>query len=345
MRNELVLVTGGTGFIGAHCIVQLLAQGYRVRTTVRRLSREAALRAMLLQAGISTAQADSVSYVAADLLADDGWAEAMVGCDYVLHVASPFPATEPKDPDELIRPAREGSLRVLRAARDAGVKRVVLTSSFAAIGYGLIRAKDHLYTEQDWTDADAPAISVYTRSKTLAERAAWDFIQHEGGALQLTTVNPVGVFGPTLGSDYSSSIILLQGLLTGKIRAIPQISTSTVDVRDVADLHLRAMIHPEAAGERFLAVAGEPMTIAEITALLRTHMGAAARKAPRRVLPNWLVRVAAKVKPDLKSVVPLLGVSKRISHAKAEQMLDWTPRGNHEALLASAHSLVKQTPA
>ncbi len=341
MSNECVLVTGGSGFIGAHCIALLLTQGYRVRTSVRSLARKPDLRAMLRRAGVSVELADSVDYIVADLLADAGWAEAMTGCDYVLHVASPFPAREPKDENELIRPAREGSLRVLRAARDAGVKRVVLTSSFAAIGYGRARPADHLYTELDWTDADARDISAYTRSKTLAERAAWDFIAHESRGLELTTVNPVGVFGPALGTDYASSIHLLRGLMTGTIRAIPQISTSMVDVRDVADLHLRAMTHPAAHGERFLAVAGEPMTIAAIAQLLKNQMGAAAQKAPHRLLPNWLVRVAAKVKPELRSVVPLLGVSKRISHAKAKQMLGWMPRGNEQALLASAHSLVQ----
>ncbi len=342
MSNELVLVTGGSGFIGVHCIVQLLQAGYRVRTTIRAQARAEDVRTMLIRAGITVAYIEAnLSFAVADLLADHGWAEAVAGCDYVLHVASPFPAAEPKDENELILPAREGSLRVLRTARDAGVKRVVITSSFAAVGYGLTRPANHVYSELDWTDATNANISAYTKSKTLAERAAWDFIKSEGAGLELATVNPVGVFGPALGSDYSSSIVLLRSLLTGSLRAIPQISTSAVDVRDVADLHLRAMIHPAANGERFLAVAGEPMTIAEITQLLRTHLGAAAKRAPRRVLPHWVVRVAARFKPALRSVVPLLGVSKRISHAKAERLLGWTPRSNEEALLASAHSLIE----
>lgn len=342
MSDELVLVTGGSGFIGAHCIVQLLQAGYRVRTTIRSPARADDVRALLIRAGITVAYIEeNLSFAVADLLSDAGWEEAAAGCDYVLHVASPFPASEPKDENELIMPARDGTLRVLRAARDAGVRRVVLTSSFAAVGYGVQRPAGHIYTEQDWTDAKASDISAYVKSKTLAERAAWDFIACEGGGLELSTINPVGVFGPALGTDYSSSIQLLNGLMSGRIRAIPRISTSAVDVRDVADLHLRAMIHPAANGERFLAVAGEPMTIEAITALLRDRMGAAAQKAPRRELPNWLVRIAAKVKPAFKSVVPLLGVSKRISHAKAEQMLGWKPRSNEEALLASAQCLVE----
>ena len=269
MSDELVLVTGGSGFVGAHCIVRLLNEGYRVRTTVRSLEREADVRAMVEEGGVESG--DTLSFVAADLLADEGWPEAVAGCAFVLHIASPFPPNAPDDEDELITPAREGALRVLRAARDAGVKRVVLTSSFAAIGYGQ-ETTAHAFSEADWTDPDADGVSAYVKSKTLAERAAWEFIAREGGALELAVINPVGIFGPVLGSDFSSSIQIVQQMLDGGMPTIPNLSTNIVDVRDVADLHLRAMTNPAASGERFLAVAGSPMTLREIAGLLKAKL-------------------------------------------------------------------------
>ncbi len=207
-----VLVTGGSGFIGSHCILQLLAAGHQVRTTVRSLKREADVRTMLRVDGAEPGE--RLSFIAADLEKDEGWPQAVAGCDYVLHVASPLPPSVPKNEDELIVPAREGTLRVLRASRDAGVKRVVLTSSFAAIGYGQKERKAP-FTEGDWTDPDGNDVLPYTKSKTLAERAAWDFMAKEGRALELAVVNPVGVFGPVLGPDYSASILLVQRLMDG----------------------------------------------------------------------------------------------------------------------------------
>ena len=215
MSGECVLVTGGSGFIGVHCILQLLGAGYRVRTTVRSLERETDVRAMLKAGGVEPAGA--LSFAAADLMSDAGWPQAVAQCDFVLHVASPFPAGAPNHEDDLIVPAREGTLRVLRAARDAGVKRVVLTSSFAAIGYGS-KPTDVAYSEENWTDLSGGNVSAYVKSKTLAERAAWDFIAREGGALELSVVNPVAVFGPVLGPDYSTSIQLLRRLMDGECR-------------------------------------------------------------------------------------------------------------------------------
>jgi nucleoside-diphosphate-sugar epimerase len=190
-----VLVTGGSGFIGSHAILQLLAAGHQVRTTVRSMKREADVRAMLKEGG--TDANDRLTFAVADLEKDGGWPEAMAGCEYVLHVASPFPKNVPKHEDELIVPAREGTLRVLRAARDAGVKRVVLTSSFAAIGYGHPR-QEAPFDEKVWTNTESRGTTAYVKSKTLAERAAWDFIAKEGGSLELSVINPVGVFGPVL---------------------------------------------------------------------------------------------------------------------------------------------------
>lgn len=337
MAGELVLVTGGSGFVGAHCIVQLLDAGYQVRTTVRSRAREGDVRAQVAAGGAIAGGA--LSFAAADLLSDVGWAQAATGCDFVLHVASPFPVNQPKDENDLIVPAREGALRVLRASRDAGVKRVVLTSSFAAVGYGR-EPKASRYTEEDWTDPDGPGVAAYTKSKTLAERAAWDFIAQAGGALELAVVNPVGIFGPALGPQLSTSLVLLRRLLAGTVPALPRMSTSAVDVRDVADLHLRAMTHPAASGERFLAVAGGPITIPEIASLLRDRLGDAARRVPTRVVPDWVIRMLAPLTPMLRQLVPQLGHAKVVSNEKARNLLGWAPRSNEDSILAAAESLL-----
>jgi nucleoside-diphosphate-sugar epimerase len=339
MTGESVLVTGGSGFIGAHCVLQLLNAGYRVRTTVRSLTREDDVRAML-EAGGAT-RGEALSFTAADLKSDAGWPEAVAGCEFVLHVASPFPAGAPKHEDELIVPARDGALRVLRAARRAGgVKRVVLTSSFAAVGYGHA-PRDSPFSETDWTDPNSRHLGAYAKSKTLAERAAWEFIASDGGALELAVVNPVAVFGPVLGPDFSTSIQLLRLLMNGAMPRCPRLSFGIVDVRDVADLHLRAMKDPAAKGERFLGVAGESMSIQEIALLLRARMGKAAARAPTKVMPDWMVRLAALFSPALAQVVPELGKIKKTTNEKARRILGWTPRSNADALVATAESLVR----
>jgi len=337
MTEQTVLVTGGSGFVGVHCVVQLLQAGYRVRTTLRSLKREDEVRKMVAAGGVTADE--RLSFAIADLGADTGWAEAVAGCDYVLHVASPFPAGVPKHEDELIVPAREGSLRVLRAARDAGVKRVVLTSSFAAIGYG-VGPLDRPFTEDDWTNPAGPGVSAYVKSKTLAERAAWDFIAREGGSLELAVVNPVGIFGPTLGPDLSTSVEILKRMLDGELPGVPKLSFGVVDVRDVADLHLRAMTNPAAAGQRFLAVAGDFVSMLQMAQWLRADLGATAAKVPSRTLPDWLLRLAAKFRPELRQAVPELGKSRQASHAKATRVLGWQPRSNEEAILASARSVL-----
>ena len=332
-----VLVTGGSGFIAAHCILQLLAQGHTVRTTVRSLNREADVRAVLKQGGAEPGAA--LRFFAADLERDAGWNEAISGCDYVLHVASPFPSGKPQHEDELIVPAREGALRVLRAARDAGVKRVVLTSSFAAIGYGHAQQAAP-FDETSWTNVQGGGIAAYVKSKALAERAAWDFMAREGGALELAVVNPVAVFGPVLGPDFSTSVTLITRLMQG-IPGCPRVYFGVVDVRDVADLHLRAMRDPAARGERFLAVAGQAMSVQDIALVLKAHMGEAARKVSTRQLPDWLVRIAALFDASLGQLVPQLGVIKNASNEKARRMLGWAPRTNEEAVIATAQSLVR----
>jgi nucleoside-diphosphate-sugar epimerase len=333
-----VLVTGGSGFIGSHCILALLAEGHRVRTTVRNLKREGDVRALLKQGGAEPG--DRLSFVAADLESDAGWPQAVAGCEYVLHVASPFPQNVPKDENELIVPAREGALRLLRAARDAKVKRVVLTSSFAAIGYGH-KQQEAPFTEADWTDLSGDDVSPYVKSKTLAERAAWDFIASEGGGLELAVVNPVAVFGPVLGPDYSTSILLVQRLMDGAMPGCPRMVFGLVDVRDVADLHIRAMTNPAAKGERFLAVAADFMSIVDIAKVLKARMGAAAKRVPTRQLPNFLVRLASVLDPAVQQIVPELGKFKNGTNAKAKRVLGWAPRSNEEAIVATAESMVR----
>ena len=338
MSGELVLVTGGSGFIATHCIVQLLAAGYRVRTTVRSLKREPEVRATLQAAGADAG--DRLAFFVADLTADAGWDAAVAGCDYVLHVASPFPVNVPRHEDELIVPAREGALRVLRASRAAGVRRVVQTSSFAAVGYGHPQM-DRPFDENDWTNVDGDGLTAYAKSKTLAERAAWTFMGREGGGMELAVVNPVGVFGPALAADFSTSIEIIKRMLDGALPGLPRITFGVVDVRDVADLHLKAMTHPDAAGERYLAVAGEFLSLRGIALVLRQRMGDAARRVPVRELPDWLLRLVAHVDKSVGQIVPELGKRKNATSDKARRELGWTPRSAEDAIVATAQSLVR----
>jgi len=333
-----VLVTGGSGFIGSHIILQLLAAGHTVRTTVRDLRREPEVRAQLKQGGAEPGE--RLTLFAADLQKDAGWREAITGCEYVMHVASPFPSKAPKHEDELIVPAREGALRVLRAARDAGVKRVVMTSSFAAIGYGTGQ-QDTPFNETHWTNPQGEGLAPYTKSKTLAERAAWDLMAKEGGALELAVVNPVAVCGPVLGRDFATSILLVQRMMDGSMPGYPRMWFGVVDVRDVADLHLRAMTHPAAKGERFLAVAGDFVSLGDIARMLKEGMGAAAKRVPTRELPDWIVRTIALVNPELRQILPELGKQKHATSEKAQRVLGWSARPVDEAVVATAESLLR----
>jgi nucleoside-diphosphate-sugar epimerase len=333
-----VLVTGGSGFIGSHCILQLLAAGHRVRTTVRSLEREEHVRAMLKAAGAEPGE--RLSFFAADLMRDDGWKEAVSGCEYVLHVASPFPATVPKNEDELIVPARDGALRVLRAARDGGVTRVVLTSSFAAIGYGQWPQKKP-FDETNWTNLKREAVTPYVKSKTIAEHEAWNFMGRERGGLELAVVNPVAVFGPVLGPDYSTSILLVQRLMDGALPGCPKLMFGVVDVRDVADLHIRAMTNPAAKGERFLAVSGDFMWLRDAAKVLKSRMGERARRVPTWRLPNFVVRLAALRDPAVKLITPELGKKKNATSEHARKLLGWEPRSREDAIVATAESLLE----
>jgi len=276
----------------------------------------------------------------ADLTSDAGWAQAVAGCADVLHVASPFPMTVPKNEDDLIVPARDGTLRVLRAARDAGVRRVVVTSSSAAIAYGHAPTA-RSFTEETWTNPDRPGVGPYQKSKTLAERAAWDFIAREGGALELAVVNPVGILGPALGAPLSTSVDIVKQMLERALPALPQITFCVVDVRDVADLHVLAMTDPAANGQRFLAVAGEPMSLRDIALMLRARLGTAARRVPTRTIPNWTLRLAAGVVPSLRPITGELGTVRATSNEKAKRVLGWAPRTNEEAIVATGESLMR----
>lgn len=335
-NKPVVLVTGGSGFIAVHIIVQLLEKNYSVRATLRSMGRQEEVKDMVLAGGV--ADIEDLSFVGADLTSDKNWNQAVKGADYMIHVASPTPNRIYKDENEMIQPAREGVLRVLRAARGAGVKRVVLTSAFGAIGVG---HKQHVgpYTEEDWSNTDVN-IHAYQKSKTLAERAAWEFIRQEGRGLELATVNPVGVMGPILGKDYSHSNEIVRNMLEGKLKSVPKIYSDYVDVRDVAALHILAMVRPEASGERFIASSAENLSTLEITRILRKHLGQDAEHVPTKELPNLLVRAAALFNPKLRMIATLLGQDMSTSNEKAKRLLGWNPRPAEEAIVATGESML-----
>lgn len=330
--NTTVVVTGGSGYIGTHVIEQLLSQGYRVTATVRSADAERRVREALAHSDCS-----GLSFVQAELTTDIGWDDAMKGATYVIHTASPFPPAQPQDPNELIVPARDGALRVLAAAHRAGVKRVVLTSSFAAVGYSR-QNFDVPFTENDWTDP-TPNLTPYVQSKTIAERAAWDFVARPDVALELSVINPVAVIGPVHGKDFASSIGMVLMLTSGMMPGNPKLSFGVVDVRDVADLHIRAMTNPRAAGERFLAVSKSPVWVHDMALTLRRLVPEYSAKVPKRKLPSWLVRLAAKKQPALASFTSELGKAKLIGHEKATTLLGWEPRDVDESLVATVRSL------
>ena len=332
-----VLVTGGSGYIGGWCVVRLLQDGYAVRTTVRDRSREGEVRAAL---GKLVNPENRLSFYAANLSSDEGWEEAASGCQYVLHVASPLGVQEPKDPDVLIKPAREGAKRVVAAAIKAGAKRVVMTSSVAATSKPP-NSGDSVSDETVWTDATQRGVSAYAQSKTLAERAAWDLIKSAGGTTTLATVNPTLVIGPVMGRDFSESIQVVQRLVSGKVPGIPRLGFNFVDVRDVADLHVRAMTAPEAGGERFIA-AGTFAWMSDIAEMLRAKLGDSASKVPTRRVPNFVMRLASLFDKDLGAVTPSLGKRHDHSSAKAQRMLGWRPRPMEATILDCARSLIAE---
>ena len=331
----LVLVTGGSGYIAGFCIAELLAEGWRVRATIRDLGKAETVRVSLAEIAPAAA---SIEFVAADLNSDTGWVQAVAGADYVLHVASPVPATRPKSDDEVVRPARDGTLRVLKASRDAGVKRVVITSSAAAIFYGR-PPRATPFTEADWTDETNLAdTSAYERSKTIAERAAWAWLKAEGGALELATVNPVLVVGPLFGTDFSASLLAIKKLMDGSIPALPRFGFGLVDVRDVARLHVLAMTSPEAATRRFIASA-DYLWMKDIATILKAELGAKGKKVPSLLVPDFVVKLFAIFDPAVRGRVFELGNMRVGSSEQARRVLGWTTRPVRESILESARSL------
>ena len=333
--DRTVLVTGGSGFLGGWCLIELLRRGYAVRTTVRDRSRESDLRAAI---GPEVDPGDALTVVAADLTDDAGWAEAAAGCDYVLHVASPFPPEQPKNPDELIVPAREGTRRVLGAALDAGVRRTVVTSSIAAIRLGE-DSEPRPLDERDWTDPDAPGLTPYVRSKAIAERAAWDMVDERGERERLAVVNPGAILGPVLSEDRSYSLEVVERMLTG-MPGVPKLGFNLVDVRDVVALELAAMAAPEAGGKRFIAVT-EWLWMSQVSRILRERLGEQASKAPTRGVPNLAVRAMALFDRGLRSVVGDLGKRTEISSRRARETLGWEPRAIADTIEDTARGMIR----
>ncbi len=329
-----VLVTGGSGYIAGFLIRLLIERGWTVNTTIRNLAREPEVRAAL---GVP---AERLRFFAADLERDDGWAEAMAGCSHVAHVASPFPAE--KMPDEaLIRPARDGALRALRFAKEAGVERFVLTSSVAAVAYGHEPLNGDLYTEADWTDVTAPGTSAYVKSKTIAERAARDWMAENGAGMEFCSVNPAAVLGPVMSADFSTSIQLVQRMLDGSLPGFPRIGFGVVDVRDLAELHLRALETPGLDGERFIG-SGRFMMMEEGGAILRARLGEKARKVPKRRIPDFVVRLIGLFDGAVGQIVGELGRVRATDAGHAERVLGWKTRDEGDSIVDTAESLIER---
>jgi nucleoside-diphosphate-sugar epimerase len=338
IMDEVVLVTGGSGYIGGWCVAELLRRGYQVRTTVRSPDRE---QAVVEAVSAVTDPAGRLSFAVADLTSDDGWDAAVKGADYVLHVASPL-GISPRGaatPDAMVAAARDGTLRVLRAATGAGVKRVVMTSA-ANTASPSSYATEGVTDETLWTDPDDPALIPYRRSKTLAERAAWDYMDSEVGRTELVTVLPGAVFGPVLTTGTIGSVGIIARMVSGKMRGIPRIGLEIVDVRDLVDIHIRAMTSPEAAGQRFLAT-GEFMWMRDMARILRDGLSAEGRQVSTRQVPDLAVRLAARYRdPSLREITPSLGRRNRHTTEKARRVLGWQPRPARDTVLDCARSLL-----
>lgn len=335
-ESKTVLMTGGSGYLGGWCVATLLERGYEVRTTIRDLAREGHVRSQVEAAGVDPG--DRLTVLEADLTGDAGWPEAVAGCRYVLHAASPFPPAQPKDPDELIVPARDGALRVIRAALDAGAERIVMTSSVAAVRGGGPPVEGSTYTARDWTDGDDTSLTPYTRSKTIAERAAWKLVEDAGARERLAVIDPGAIIGPALSADVSYSLQLVERLLNG-MPAVPRLGFSFVDVRDVADLHVRAIEQPRAGGGRYIAT-DRFMWTAEVGQVLKDRLGDRARKVPTRVAPNLMVRAMGLFDPGIRTIVGELGQHPEYSSARAREELGWTTRPLEDSITETAESLI-----
>lgn len=337
--KETVLVTGGTGFVGLQIVFQLLQKGYKVNTTLRSLKSKDKVIETLKSNGITTFE--NLCFYETNLTDDKNWDKAMQGCKYVLSVASPVFLENPKDENEAMRPAIEGIIRILKFAREANVKRVVMTSSFGAVGFSHTD-KNTETTEEDWTDQNLKGLSIYEKSKGLSERAAWDFIKKEGRNLEFATINPVAILGPSLSNRVSESFDLIKNLFNGSMKAIPNLPLNIVDVRDVADLHVRAMTNPNANGERFIASADGSISLPEIAELLKENNPECSSRIPQKILPNWVLKMAGLFNDKAKTGVMFLKVNRNVSNAKAKKLLDWKPIAtNEQAILTSLKSMLK----
>jgi len=328
-----VFVSGGSGYIAGFLIRQLIEAGWTVHTSIRDLAKEDAVRASL------AVDNSKLKFFAADLMSDAGWAEAMAGCSHVAHVASPLPSNAPKTDDELIIPARDGALRALKAAKAAGVKRFVMTSSMAAIAYGHGRSKT-VFTEADWTDPTSPDAYAYVKSKTIAERAARDWVAAEGRDMEFVTVNPALVLGPLQSGDFSTSLEAIKKLLEGSLPGIPNLGFGVVDVRDVADMHVRCLTMPDMANERFIC-SGPFLMMSEVAAILREGLGPQGRKVPKRKLPDWLMRLVGRFDPVVRQVIGELGNVRDTDISHARTKLGWNPRPPEESILDTARDMIR----
>ncbi len=332
---KAVLVTGGTGYIAGELIRQLLAKGWTVHTTVRNKAKSEAM----LRKRVGGPDDGAFRVFQAELMDDAGWAEAVAGCTHVAHVASPIAAAPPKHEDDMIVPAREGTLRVLRFAKEAGVQRFVQTSSMAAVAYG---RSEKVYTvdESDWTDIAHPDITPYVKSKTISERAARDWIAEHGAGMEFVSVNPAMVLGPVDDADFSPSVEAVKQVLNGSMPMAPDLGFAIVDTRDCADLHVRCLEEPGLAGERFLA-AGRFMKIIDIAEVLRARLPSEhTRKVPTKVMPNWMVSMLALVNPGVRSIRNEIGKTRNVDASHARERLGWETREVEESIVDCAKSLI-----
>ncbi len=336
---ETVLVTGASGFIAKHIVLQLLNAGHSVRGTLRSPGRAEEVRAAVGPHLEDKAAVDRLSFVTLDLEQDAGWAEAVRGCTVIMHTASPFPIAQPKDPDVLIRPAVEGTLRALRAAKAAGIGRVILTSSSVAVLNTPLPAGRERYDERDWSDVADPKSTPYVKSKTLAERAAWDFVAGEGKGIALTVINPCFVLGPPLDEHFGSSVSVVRRMLKGRDPMVPKLGFACVDVRDIAALHLAAMDQPATTGQRIIGSGGE-MWFDEMARALKAAYPA--RRIATMVAPKALLRVLALFDAEIRSILPAVGNMERVDNARAVTVLGRALRPPEEALVASAEYLVSR---
>lgn len=337
-QNNKVLLTGITGFLGSHTAIQLLNRGYLVRGTMRDLGRKEGI----INAIAKHAPTENLELIQAELTSPTDWTIATQDIHYVQHIASPLPRTMPKDENDLIVPAREGVINVLKASMENGVKRVVMTSSVVAIGYGH-ENNNRIFTENDWTNiTDRKDTNAYIRSKTIAEKAAWDLIPDFNQKTELVMVNPVVILGPVLEKDYATSPMLVRKLMNGEIPALGNFGFSIVDVRDVADMQIRAMEVSEANNKRLICNADNGfISMREITSILKSNYPEFNKRLPKFSLPNFLVRLYGLIDPEVKVALLELSIKREFDNSLAKALLDWKPRSNEEAIKATADSLIE----